>query len=46
MTSAWAPFVSGWEEMLHAFKKDRSEPNPFEEPDTGRFASVFACAID
>jgi len=40
MTLAWYEFVSGWREMWDAFKRDPSNPNPFEEPDPGRSACL------
>ena len=40
MTLAWAKFVSGWREMWEAFKLDSSNPNPFEEPNPGRFTCL------
>ena len=36
MTGAWYPYVPGWRGALLAYKKDKSKPNPFEEPDPGK----------
>lgn len=36
MTVTWSEFVPGWRKILAAYKKDSSNPNPFEEPDTGK----------
>ena len=41
MTVAWSQFVPDWRKMLRIYKQDRSKPNPFEEPDYGRF--TFLC---
>ena len=38
MSTTWSVFVKDWRAMLRAFKKDRSKPNPFAEPDPGNFA--------
>ena len=46
MTSAWAPYVPSWSRMIRAYKKDQSKPNPFEEPNTGRFTFVSANVVD
>ena len=43
MTLAWSQFVPDWRNMLRAFKRDQSKPNPFEEPDPGRFAFIYTC---
>ena len=43
MTRAWSQFVPGWRKMLSAHKWDRTKPNPFEEPDPGRFIFIRAC---
>ena len=40
MTEAWSEAVPRWREMLLAFKRSKSSPNPFEEPDTGMFGWV------
>lgn len=42
MTLAWSQFVTGWRKMLLDYKKDQSKANPFEEPDPGKFACVYA----
>ena len=49
MSEAWPKFVPKWRKMVRAYKKDqtkpkkdRSNPNPFEEPDWGRFAYRYA----
>lgn len=42
MTLAWSQFVVGWRKMLLDYKKDQSKANPFEEPDPGKFAYVYA----
>ena len=44
MTTTWAEFVPSWEEMLLAYKNDKSKPNPFEEPDPGK-RSPYQCII-
>ena len=33
LTATWSEFAPGWKKMLIAYKKDKSNPNPFEEPD-------------
>lgn len=40
MTTAWADFVPDWRKKLLAYKRDRSKPNPFEEPDPGKSTSI------
>lgn len=42
MTETWIEFVPGWRRMLDAYKQDRSMPNPFEEPNTGKAPFVWA----
>ena len=44
MTMAWPRAVIRWRTMLVAFKQDRSNPNPFEEPDVGELAWMRLCA--
>ena len=36
MTTTWSEFSPGWKKMLIAYKKDKSKPNPFEEPNPGK----------
>lgn len=45
MTHAWGSLVYEWRKMLRAYKKDQSNPNPFEEPQTGRFTFVSASVV-
>ena len=40
MSVAWSRFVPGWRKMLHEYKRDKSKPNPFEEPNPGRSAHM------
>ena len=40
MTLTWSEFVPGWRRMLDAYKKDKSKPNPFQEPDLGKGVSA------
>ena len=35
MSVTWSTYVRKWSKMLHAYKRNNSMPNPFEEPDTG-----------
>ena len=35
MSDTWSAYVPKWSKMLHAYKRNNSMPNPFEEPDTG-----------
>lgn len=41
MSLAWGTFVGGWRKMLKAYEQNKSNPNPFEEPDPGRFMCVL-----
>ena len=41
MTQAWLKYVPAWREMLRAFERDRSNPNPFEQPDPGMFSCSY-----
>jgi len=36
MDATWPEFVPDWKKMLIAYKKDKSKPNPFKEPDPGK----------
>jgi hypothetical protein len=40
----WSDFVDDWRNMLDAYKKDHSKPNPFEEPNPGN--STDGCQFD
>ena len=42
MSKAWSKLVPGWRKVLLAYKRNKSNPNPFEEPDPGM--SAFMCA--
>ena len=43
ITMAWARYVPGWRKMLVEYKRDKSKPNSFEEPDPGRSAHMHIC---
>lgn len=45
MTKAWPRGVPRWRKMLLAFKKDKSNPNPFEEPDLGMLFT-YTCTLE
>ena len=40
MTAAWLRYTPSWMEMVVGYKKDRSKPNPFEEPDSGKLTHI------
>ena len=42
VTKAWSRYVPGWRKMLLEYKRDKSKPNPFKEPDPGRSARMHA----
>jgi hypothetical protein len=42
MTHTWSEFVPEWRRSLSAYKRDRSKPNPFEEPDPSKW---FSCMV-
>ena len=46
MTATWSEFVPEWSKMLHAYKKDNSMPNPFEEPDPSNVLPYMRITID
>ena len=41
MTEAWPQSVPAWRGALLAYKQDNSNPNPFEEPETGKFTPMY-----
>ena len=42
VTKAWSRYVPSWRKMLLKYKRDKSKPNPLEEPDPGRSARMHA----
>ena len=44
ITMAWSQYVPGWRKMLLEYKMDKSNPNPFKEPDPGRSAHMHPCS--
>ena len=43
MTHTWSKYVPKWRAMLADYKRNKSKPNPFQEPDPGKFLN--ACTI-
>lgn len=45
MSLAWPKYVSDWRQVLSAYKRDQSNPNPFKDPDPGKLACVCPCTL-
>ena len=41
MTKAWPQSVPAWRKVLLAYKQNNSNPNPFKEPETGKFTPLY-----
>jgi hypothetical protein len=44
MSIAWSQSVPAWRKMLLEFKEDRSNPNPFENPDASMSVRIIFVA--
>lgn len=45
MTLAWDQFVPKWRQMLLNHKQDSAKPNPFQEPDPGKFTRAHGVRL-
>jgi hypothetical protein len=43
MTEAWPNYVPKWRRMLKRYKRKQTEPNPFEQPNTGKLTCACTC---